>query len=253
VEFSRLGALREIVSQFFSGHDKRLWVSYRAENIPPFLLFCALAALMLWRLRLRVLAQGRLLPALVFAAVCGGPLVFDAVQHTYTVAWPRYAIAALPAAYLLAAAGLACLPVRSRILILGLIIMAWVPNLSIMYSDPSHWTPIREVARTVSTNGSQNDLILVHSIPSGVLGVARYANGPAAIASWVGQLGTRQMPESLKQLTAGHSRILFVKLHDVGQPAVEEEWLRIHANIFSEKQWELAEAVDFRPRGSETF
>ena len=63
---------------------------------------------------------------------------------------------------------------------------------------------------------SRSDLILVHSIPSGVLGVARYANGPAPIASWVGQLGNRRMPESLGQLAAGRSRILFVKVHQVG-------------------------------------
>jgi len=253
LHFSRLAALRDIVFQFFYGHDRHLWLGQRGSNMPPFLLFGVIAVLMLWRLRMRALAQGRLLLVLVFAAACVGPLAFDVLQHTYTIAWPRYAIAALPAAYLLVAAGLACLPRRSRIVMLCLIVVAWTPNLLIMNRDPSHWMAIREISGAVSMNGSPTDLILVHSIPSGVLGVARYANGPAAMASWVGQLGTRRAPESLKQLAAGRTRILFVKLHEVGEPAPEEDWLRANAMIFGETRLELAETVDFRPRDSETF
>ena len=73
------------------------------------------------------------------------------------------------------------------------------------------------------------------------------------MASWVGQLGKRQMPESLRQLASGRTRILFVKLHEVGEPAPEEDWLRANATTFSERRFELAEVVDFRPRLSETF
>jgi len=252
-DFSRVGALRDIVYQFFAGHEKHLWVSHRSWNLPPVLLVCAIAVLVLWRLRSRAVTQSRLLLALVFAGVCAGPLIFDLVQRTYTVAWPRYAIAALPAAYLLVSAGLACLPARSRLLMLCLIVIAWLPNLFIMYRDPAHWTPIREVALIASMDAGPGDLLLVHSIPSGVLGVARYARGPAPMASWIGQLGTRRMPESLNQLAAARKRIVFVKLHEVGEPAPEEDWLRANATISRETHFELAEAVNFRPRGSETF
>jgi hypothetical protein len=251
--FSRLWALRDVVSQFFYGHDKRLWIGGRASNRPAFLVFAVLALLMLWRLRKRVLDQHRLLVALVFGTICAGPLLFDLLQHTYTVVWPRYAIAALPAAYLLAAAALGCLTARTRSVLLSLIILAWAPNLFLLFRDPSHWAPIREISQGVCRSGSATDLILVHSIPSGVIGVARYAGGPAAMASWVGQLGTRHMPDSLQQLAVGKTRILFLRLHEVGEPAPEEVWLRANALVFEEKQFDLAEAVDFRPRNAETF
>jgi 4-amino-4-deoxy-L-arabinose transferase-like glycosyltransferase len=253
LHFSRLVALRDNVLQFFYGHDRRLWLGRRVWNMPPLLLFAAIAVLMLWRMRARIFARGRLLLGLIFLAGCMGPFVFDRLQHTYTIGLPRYTISVLPVAYLLAAAGLSSLTRRARIGMVCLIVLAWAPNLLIMNRDPSHWFAIREISRTASGNGTSTDLILVHSIPSGVLGVARYAEGPARMASWVGQLGTRQMPESLRQLASGRTRILFVKLHEVGEPAPEEDWLRANATTFSERRFELAEVVDFRPRLSETF
>jgi uncharacterized membrane protein len=253
LHFSRVAALRDVVFQFFTGHDKRLWLGQRAFNLPPLVLFASVIVLMLWRLRTRVLDQGRLLLVFVFVAACIGPLAFDLVQHTYTIAWPRYAIAALPAAYLLAAAGVACFPGWTRIAMMCFMLGAWMPNLLVMIRDPSHWMQIREISRAVSRNNGPSDLILVHSIPSGVLGVARYASGPAAMASWVGQLKTRRVPESLKQLAAGRTRILFVKLHEVGEPAPEEDWLRANATVADEKRFELTETVDFRPRDAATF
>jgi hypothetical protein len=96
-------------------------------------------------------------------------------------------------------------------------------------------------------------LILVHSIPSGVLGIARYADGPAELASWVGQLRTRRVPESLNALVAGRTRILFVKVHPVGEPAPEEQWLRTNAVISKETHIGSARVIDFRPIGSGTF
>ena len=251
--FSLLVVLRDDVFQFFSGHERHLWEGCRISSIVAFMLFAAVAALALWRRRLRVLSRDRLLLALVFAAACAGPFAFDVLQHTYTIAWPRYVISALPAAYLLAAAGLACLRPRTRIIMLSLIVLAWIPNLVVLNQDPSHWNSIREISRMVSANSHPSDLILVHSIPSGVLGVARYASGPAGMASWIGQLGNRRVPESMQQLAAGRKRILFVKLHEVGEPAPEEDWLRANATSFGETRFESAEAVDFRPRGSEAF
>ena len=150
--FSLLVVLRDNVFQFFSGHERHLWEGCRISSIVAFMLFAAVAALALWRRRLRVLSRDRLLLALVFAAACAGPFAFDVLQHTYTIAWPRYAISALPAAYLLAAAGLACLRPRTRIIMLSLIVLAWTPNLVIMNQDPSHWNSIREISRTVSAN-----------------------------------------------------------------------------------------------------
>jgi hypothetical protein len=218
------------------------------------ILFGFVAVAMVWRLRAHVFSQSRLLLWLLFAATCAGPVLFDLVQHTYTTAVPRYAIAALPGAYLLAAVGLACLGQRTRVIVLILIVFAWAPNVLSIYGNQSrNWQPIREVSHSVCANSSSSDLILIHSIPSGVLGIARYADGPAELASWVGQLRTRRVPESIHKLAAGRTRVLFVRVHAVGEPAPEEDWLRANAVVSHETRLDSARIIDFRPLHVETF
>jgi 4-amino-4-deoxy-L-arabinose transferase-like glycosyltransferase len=252
--FNRPAASLELVVQFFSGRAPELWLGHRKAYIAAVMLFGIVAAVMVWRLRMDVFSRRRGLLWLLFLAACAGPLVYDLVEHTYMAAKPRYAIGALPAAYLLAAVGLACLRARPRIIMLVLIVLAWAPNgLSIYRNRWRSWSPFREISRAASVNGSASDLILVHSIPSGVLGMARYASGPAPLASWVGQLGTRRVPESLQMLTAGRTRILFVRVHDVGEPAPEGDWLRANAVVSNEAHLGIGTIVDFRPKGAETF
>ena len=209
---------------------------------------------MIWRLRMRVFEGRRLLLWLWFIATCAGPFAFDFLQRTYTAAVPRYAAAALPAAYLIAAVGATCLPPRARAITLSLIILAWSPNLVSIYQTVSRrQQPLSEVARAVSSGSSASELILVHSIPSGVLGIARYANASASLACWVGQLGERQVPDSIRALAEGRTRIRFVRFHEVMQPAPEEDWLRENAEVLSEMHFGRVLVVDFRPKDSEQF
>jgi len=251
--FDRLLASRDIVLQFFWGRSY-LWMDNPKSDNAALIFFGIIAVAMAWRLRIQIFCGKRLLLWLVFGATCAGPLAFDFVQHTYTVAVPRYAIAALPVAYLLTAVGLVCLSRRIRLVMLVLIALAWAPNVVSIYRNQSrNWQPFREISQAVSVNSSPTDLILVHSIPSGVLEIARYANGPAAIASWVGQLGTRHVPESIHQLAAGRTRILFVRVHEVREPAPEEEWLRANAVVFRQRRLATGRIVDFRPLNSKTF
>jgi Dolichyl-phosphate-mannose-protein mannosyltransferase len=252
--FDRLAALRELMGQFFSVRGQQLWWDYRISNFAALTLFGIIAIAMVWRLRIHMFRRQRLLLWLSFAAACAGPLAFDLAQHTYTVAVPRYALAALPVAYLLAAVGLSCLGRRFRLIMLALIILAWAPSIVSIYLTRSrNWSPIREISRAACANGSPSDLILIHSIPSGVLGIARYADGPAELASWVGQLRTRRVPESLNALTAGRTRIVFVNVHAVGEPAPEKEWLRAHAAVFHKTRLDSGRIIDFRPINSATF
>jgi hypothetical protein len=138
---------------------------------------------------------------------------------------------------------------------LSLIILAWLPNLATINEGGSRkGQPFSEIANASSSDGP-SELILAHSIPSGVLGIARYANGSAALASWVSQLGKRQVPDSIRALIAGRTRIRLVRVHQVEeQPAApEEDWLREHAEVFSEMRLGKAVVVDFRPKDSEHF
>jgi hypothetical protein len=251
--FGQLDAFLRMICMFFAAYDKRLWLGHRSWNIAPLILFGVAAAAMLWRMRWHVLARGRLLLALLFVAACAGPYAFDFVEHTYTVSWSRYAISAVPAAYLLAALGLTCLRRRTSLIMLTLIVLAWVPNLLALERTRFWWAPTREISRTLCMNASPSDLILVHSIPSGVLSIARYANGPADIASWIEQLGNRRVPESIYSLAKGRTRIVFVKVHEAGAPDREADWLRANAVVFQETHLGLVKVIDFRPADSKTF
>jgi 4-amino-4-deoxy-L-arabinose transferase-like glycosyltransferase len=244
--FDRLSAFRELVLQFFgsSGHRMAFVV---------LTLFALSFAFMFWRLRRRSFTGDRVFVWVVFAAACAGPMVFDFVQRTYTVAVPRYAIAALPAAFLLAGLALSTFHPAMRGVLLLLIVTAWTTGLLNIYRDRTPWSPMRKLGIAASAESGPLDLILVHSIPSGVLGIARYETGPADLASWVGQLGNRRTPDSLLQLAAGRTRIRFVEVHAVGEPAAEEEWLRAHAIVTHEAQFGSGRLVDFRPLNSGTF
>jgi hypothetical protein len=256
IEFDRLAASQDLVVPLFSGRSQfPLW-DYPTSNIAVVaaILFGIVAVAMVWRLRAHVFSQSRLLLWLLFAATCTGPLAFDFVQHTYTTGFPRYASAALPGAYLLAAVGLACMNLRIRIVMLILIVLAWAPNVLSLYNSQSRYRrPIREISRAASANSSHSDLILVHSIPSGLLGIAHYVKGPTPLASWVGQLGTRRVPESLQTLAAGRTRIILVKVHWVREPAPEADWLRANAVVAKETRFTTGTVVDFRPINSKTF
>lgn len=252
--FHRFHALVSQCVQFFATtdfHGQRIlrWSSYASLALSGVLL-----AIMVWRLRSRVFSGPRLLLWLWFAAACAAPSAVDIVQHTYTASVPRYALAALPAAYLLLAIGIGQLGDWRGVFVLLLVALFWSPALKDMYRQNSRsFEPFRQVARAAVSSDNSPDLILVHSIPSGVLGIARYSDSSATIASWVGQLGNRRVPESLPPLIEDRRRIIFINVHAVGQPAPEEEWLRTNADLIREKRAGNAQLAEFRLNGAVSF
>jgi uncharacterized membrane protein len=252
--FHRWHALGTQFLQFFSGRGAGLWVTPRWSARAALALFAIIAAVATWRLRWRLLKGRLLLVWLWFIAACIAPTSLDLLQHTYVANVPRYALAALPAAYLLAAVALGCLSQRIRLVVLTLVVLTWTASLLDIYRQGSRsWEPFREAAQVASNDGNAYDAILVHSIPSGVLGIARYANESAVIGSWVGQLGTRRIPESLPALLAGHTQISFVRLHEVGETAPEEDWLRTHGKVVQEKRMGAGRIIRFKPKDAAVF
>jgi hypothetical protein len=252
-DFNRAKMALNLGTQFFSGYEKHLWPGFRFSTLTSLLLFVLGFVVMVWQLGRSIFSWRIALLWLSLIAACIGPIIFDLVLHTYTTAVPRYAIAGLPAAYLLAGIALACLRTWPRFILLGLILLSWVPNLYFLYRAPSrNYSALCDAAQAVNQDDKPSDLILVHSIPSGVIGVAHYSNKRAPIASWVGQLKNRQVPQSILALTAGRSRIWFVKVHEVGEAAPEESWLRQHANVVKELRMG-ATLVEFRPINAATF
>ncbi len=252
--FSRLRATRNHFVQFFSSSGSGLWTQQRWSAAAAILVFAAVAAVGVWRLRLRMFVGNRLLIWLWFIAACAAPSILDTVQGTFAADSPRYALAALPAAYLLTGICISSLAVRAQIAALALIALAWAPPVGAIYRQ--RWRnlqPFRQIAGQIAANIGSSDVVLVHSIPSGVLGVARYVGSDRQIASWVGQLHQREVPASLHALTRDRSRIFFVRVHEVAEPAPEETWLREYSEIGWEKRVGAATVAEFRPKTGLTF
>jgi hypothetical protein len=188
------------------------------------------------RVRHEVRGNGRDLVWLWVFAACTGPVVFDLLRGTSTSLIARYALAGMPAGMLLLGLAFGALPARLGLAALGVLIAAWGPGLRAVFGSGTRaWEPYRQVASELDAWSTPDDLVLVHSIPSGVLGVARYLHADVPIAAWVGQLGGRHVPADVTSLIAGRRRVALVRIHDVGEPAPEETWLRSHAILLEER------------------
>jgi hypothetical protein len=252
--FNRFRAIRNHFLQFFSAGGSGLWEYDRLSSLAATALFGFVAAALAWRFRLRILTSRRLFLVLWFAVVCAAPTAMDLVRHTYVTNNPRYTLAALPAAYLLAAIGLCSLGKRAAYIVLGLILLSWIVPIANIYR--LRWRsgePFRDVAREMSASGSSSNLVLIHSIPTGVLGIARYTDGASPLAAWVQQLGTRRVPESLSALAAGRARILFILAHSLGEPVPEQDWLRANAIVVRETWMDRIKVIEFRPKEAAAF
>jgi hypothetical protein len=237
---------------FLSGQG--FWVSStRSEWLAAFA-YGALAVALGLAFRRRLFSEERGLVWLWVAAACTGPVVFDLMRGTNTAAIPRYALAGLPGILVLAAIGLSRLRPAVRVVVLLVILLAWSSGVRAILRLPSRqFEPYREVAASLNATVTSEDLVLVHSIPSGVLGIARYVNGATMVASWVGQLGQRRVPADAEALTEGRAKVIVVRIHEVGEPAPQESWLRVHARLIDESRREAARLSAFQPRSGERF
>ncbi|HEX2861323.1 MAG TPA: glycosyltransferase family 39 protein [Lacunisphaera sp.] len=251
--FSRVHAAVATVAQFASGNVRQLWRAY------PLAGWLSAAVIVAAVVRLTRSGRGAagparrwLLPAAWFAAGCAGPFIFDAWRGSYTAAVPRYACGALPAASLLLGLLASRLDARWRLAVVACLLGTWTPGIySILkLRDRSGFNlgfVMHELRKRPPAAG---DLILVHSIPSGALAAARYLPGPAPMTAWVGQLGVRKVPNDLLPLVAGRRDIFLVRIHAVGEPAPEEEWLRTHYDVVDDTSWPHLAVVRFRARAA---
>lgn len=79
----------------------------------------------------------------------------DLVLQLFSVLW---ALAAFPLLYLV-----------------GRLVVAWLPGIRVVFlNGRGFWDGYRQVAVKVAGWAGPSDLVIVHSIPSGVVGIARY-------------------------------------------------------------------------------
>jgi SAM-dependent methyltransferase len=218
---------------FFSIHGP--WGVGALRDAANCAVFVVLGLVVLKKLGRSLLRPRRQLLWLWLLAAWLGLVAFDLWRGTYVIAQQRYALAGMPAAFLLAGLGLGHLRPAVQGVFLTLIILAGMVGIRQMYlNDSRSWEPTRQVGELLAAEAGASDLVIVHSIPSGVAGVARAmearGNAPGVgFVSWVGRLGRRRVPDDLQRLAAGRKTIFLVRIHEVGEPAPEETWLEQNA------------------------
>ncbi len=229
----------------------------RADRLALLGLAALAVFLLWWRALPRLFSRRALLLWAVLAGACAGPLVFDVLRHTTTSGIPRYALPALPAAVLLAALGLSLLPRPLSVAMVTVLLLAWLPGAwSVAVAPvPRPRQPYRELDARLAAWARPGDALIVHSIPSGVVGVARYLAADLPLASWVVQLGTRRVPADVQRLLAGRGRVAVATIHDLGAADSLLPWLEMHARPLGRDSFpdSHAEVRYFGPRRGDTF
>jgi hypothetical protein len=252
--YNRFRAIRNQIVQFFSGGGTGFTQFRRWSSFLSLLLFMLIGGTAAWRFRWRAFQGSRLMLWLWFVVAAATPSLIDLLSGTYFTNNARYALPALPAAYLLAGMGIACFADRTATILLVLIVISWADVVVTMFRQNSRsGQPFRAIAQSITAHNTPSDLILVHSIPSGVLGIARYSDKSSAIGVWVEQLGQHRVPESIQSLIAGRSRVFFVLAHPLGEPVPEEEWLRARSMVSSDGWRQRIKVVELQPKIGATF
>jgi hypothetical protein len=127
-----------------------------------------------------------------------GLLVFDLLQGTYARSLSRYAFAGQTAALILFALMLARLWRPVRYAALAALLSLWAIGLSHLATVPSADNPFRTIAGILNARPAADRVIVVHSIPSGVIGLSRYLDDRATMIDWVKSLGTRTQEDAAR-------------------------------------------------------
>ncbi len=181
------------------------------------------------------LLRGRLWPWIWLMGACVGPPIQDMIFHTRAAWVSRYALTGLPVAQLLAGYWIARLKPVSRKLCLVLLIAGYITGIWAMWYAPERdRRHFRELAHQISSTSQPEDLIIVHSIPSGVICFSRYLTKSIPVSSWVGQLKQRKVPQDIEKWVHGRRRVVLLKIHYLKDPAPEEQWLRDNLKLLEE-------------------
>jgi hypothetical protein len=114
--------------------------------------------------------------------------------------------------------------------------------------------PYRDLDARLAGWARPGDVVIVRSIPSGVVGVARYLERDIPLAPWVVQLGTRRVPADVERLLAGRRRVAVATIHNLGATDSLEPWLEVHARPLGRDTFpdSHAEVRYFAPAGGAT-
>jgi hypothetical protein len=140
---------------------------------------------------------------------------------------------------------------------LAVILLSWLPGVraALLAPIPRPWEPYQALVERLESWAQPGDLVLLRAPPSGVVGVARYLKHDISLASWVTQLGTREVPADLELLLRGRRRVALATIHDLGPDERLEPWLLAHARLFGREKFRSsrAEVLYFGAANGEDF
>ena len=218
----------------FFGHlsGRGVWGGGSRAHAVAVALFVASATTLALRALRGRRSPKQVLPWLWLIAPVAGLIALDLWRGTYSLAQQRYALAGLPAAVLIVASAFAAWPQSVRHVALAGLVLTWLPALRQVVTNATRCgTPFRQAALDLSGRALPGDLVIVHSIPSGVIGLARYLDQRVEVAAWVEQLALRRLPEDAERLLEGRERAWLVRVHEVYVEAPIEDELRGRWNV----------------------
>jgi hypothetical protein len=183
------------------------------------------------------------------------PLGIDIVKDVHFSYVYRYAVPALPAAILLAALALSRLKRMSCGLLGVLALIVWFPTYVDYFVPTSrHWEDYRSIDGVLEQAG-KTDLIMVHhTYPVAVLGVARYMPVAKELLSWSDRTELKKVPDDLLPVLKGKTGLYLVKARaaDYNASSPVEDWLRAHARVQSTYRFP-SQVIYFVPLHAQTF
>jgi hypothetical protein len=110
-------------------------------------------------------------------------------------------------------------------------LLGWIAGLAPIVRQPSRPGAVygalgSELERRVTPDG----VVLVHSVPSGVIGLSRALKRELPFLVWIEPLALRR-PDDLPALLQGRRRVALVQVHNIGLAAPAERWLREHGRL----------------------
>lgn len=197
------------------------------------------ALLALWLLRggrLRTLfsPDRRLVWLWVTAAVLG-PWAFDLVRHTGASRIPRYVLGGLPAAMLLVAFAVQPLLCRARAAFVGLVLLGWTAGLAPIVRQPARPGAVYgALASELEHRVRPDGVVLVHSVPSGVIALSRALTRELPFLVWIEPLGLRET-DDLPALLRGRRQVALVQVHNIGLASSAQRWLLEHGRLIDRR------------------
>lgn len=241
--------LYEAIWSGLFGHlsGRGIWGGGYKSNLIAMALFALCLGTFLVRWKARAFLGYRAWMGMWLLAPLGGVLLLDAWHGTYGLANYRYVSLGLPAAALIAGTALGQWRAPLSWTALLLIILSWTPRMMNLYESSSRiWSPYREVGEEISAQVEMDGLVIAQSIPSGVLGIARYSRSDLQIAAWVERLDEREDGD-LEKMIEGREQVILVRAHEVWPNDRVETLLRESAGFTGDYRRGSIRVLEFDP------